>query len=157
VHRYDVWHMSQCIDVTCLSMTQCIDMAHLRWFIGAWHAGCLQSPTWCMNVSYHTHDRVMSRVWKSRVTCINESCHVYKWVLSRIWMSHVTLVNESCQTYEWVMSHMNESYNVYTSVRSVTGLIYIRDTTHLYTWHDSFITKKQNNIWMSHVTHEWVI
>jgi len=70
--------------------------------------------------SCNTYERILSRVWMSRVTHMKESCHVYEWVVSHIWMISVMHTNESCHTrmsrvtHEWVVSHTNESCHTRT-------------------------------------------
>jgi len=79
-------------------------------------------------------------------------------------MSHVT--------YEWVMSHINESCRAPQSYELIcTGRSHIKEIwkkekensqksdPHLYVWNNSFMSDiiEKCHIWMSHVTHEWVI
>ena len=58
-----------------------------------------------MNVSYHTHEWIMSSTRICHDTHIYGACHTYKAVVSHTWMRHITHMNESCHTHEWVMSH----------------------------------------------------
>ena len=69
------------------------------------------------------------RICMSHVTHTNASCHTYKWVMSHMYESCHTH-NASCHTYEWVMSRIYESCHTQTCVVS--------------------------QIWMRHVTYEWV-
>jgi len=66
----------------------------------------------CMNESCHIQERVMSRVWMSRVTytisccsipvnnsnviCMNVSWHIQECVMSRVWISRVTHMTSCC-------------------------------------------------------------
>ena len=51
------------------------------------------------NESGHTHERVRSHTWMSRVTNVNESRPAYESVVSYTWMSRVTHTNESRHTH----------------------------------------------------------
>ena len=59
-----------------------------------------------MNVSYCTHESLISHVRMSHFIRANASFHAYKYVMSHIWMSHGAHMDESCHTYDWVMSHV---------------------------------------------------
>ena len=86
-----------------------------------------------VNESCHAYEWAMSCIWMSNVTRMNESCHACEWVMSRIWMSHVTHMNESCHTYEGVIS--GARYDSWPQI----WLMHMRDMTHWYMWHDSFV------------------
>jgi len=99
-----------------------LEMSHVTHIQYGW-AMSVTNASRHLGVCHVTHERVVSRIWKSRVSLMNESCRKHV-------MSHL---DEPCQlrmhhvTHECVMSHMDESY-----------LAYERVAFHL---------------WMSHVTH----
>ena len=74
---------------------------------------------------------------------LHESCRAYEWGMSHIWMSHIAGararlcnrkrdVKESCRSHEWVVSR-----------------IWMRLVPHM--------NESCHTLWMSHVTHEWVM
>ena len=98
-------------------------------------------------VSVLRGDKVVTQMNES---CHTESCHTYGWVESNIWMSHVTHMNESCHTYEWVMPHRVMSH-IWMRLSHVTHMnasqCFVGDCA----------SKPMSRMWMSHVTHEWVM
>ena len=123
--------------------------------------------------SCHTYEWVMSPAYRavppqhptshirmSHVTFMNESCHTYKWVMSHIYMSHVTHMNESCHLhiaqFLLIIHPVALDVALFTvALGRATCLSHLRDMTHSYKWHDSFICVA----WLIHMcdmTHSYV-
>jgi len=110
----------------------------------------LKSLTSHINISCHTHERVMSHVCirlvtffffffvyvyglslmcMCHVTHMNSSYYTYKWVTSHIWTSHVTRSNASGHTYSWVMSQTWMS--LVTHIERVMSHVRMSHITHV--------------------------
>jgi len=69
---------------------------------------CCHNPwLYFLNESCHTHESVLSHMWRRRVTLLNVSCPTCKYFCDT--------VNESCHAHEWVMSHTQVISSIFNS------------------------------------------
>ena len=85
----------------------------------------------------HTHEWVMSHIWRSHDARMYESCHTCEWVTWHVWMRHVTHMKESCHTCEWAISHVLMKSHIYNRKWSS----------------DVMMTDFKGIFWISRVTH----
>ena len=87
-----------------------------------------------VNVSFHTFEWVMSRIWMRHDSHVKESCLTSKCVETHVWMSHVWHVNDRIWISHVALQHTATHCNTLQHTLQHTAA----HCTHL--------------IWMSHVT-----
>ena len=104
--------------------------------INIWMHQHMNASTYeCINIWIHhgTH------LWIRPPHAMNAPCYAY--VISRIRMRHVTHTNESWPVVHTIFFHECMCHVTHTNVCAMSRIQLLRDLTHAYDRHDSFICK----------------
>jgi len=158
------WHIHICHDLHKWIMSPIHESRHT--FTS--HVTHMNGTCTHMNESCHTYEWVTPHIWMSHVTHMNESCHTYEWVMSRTcrtWIQHLapttpyhnnlTDVTKGENKQKKTPPRPTQTIDIGSQVGPPADLLQlcINESCNIYEW----VMEQISNIWMSHVTYEWVM